>query len=83
MTMKLFFGWPEKLRTSVGGWRVTCSTSRGLVIISEVTMNWGKIIAILNIILCLCACAGYLYVRDYRRAAYWFGAAVITTAMTV
>lgn len=45
-------------------------------------MNYGKILAIVSIIVSVFACIGYLIARDYRRAIYWASAATLTASVT-
>jgi len=45
-------------------------------------MNYGKALAVTNIVLCIGAAIGYACVKDWRRAAYWFFAACITASVT-
>lgn len=45
-------------------------------------MNYGKILAIVNIGIAVLACIGYLIASDYRRALYWGSAAVLTSSVT-
>lgn len=45
-------------------------------------MNWGKALAIGNIIFQLGASAGYLYGKDWRHGIYWASASVLTASMT-
>lgn len=46
-------------------------------------MNWGKIFAISQLLLCVAACIGYLCSKDWRRALYWGAAAVIGGSVTL
>gem|GEM_PF-218162 len=41
-----------------------------------------KVFPTLLIILDICAAGVYFYANDYRRAVYWFAAAVLTTTVT-
>lgn len=45
-------------------------------------MNWGKIFSITILVLSVAASLGYLWAKDYRRAAYWACAAGITASVT-
>jgi hypothetical protein len=45
-------------------------------------MSIGKLLAIANVLLATGACIGYLAAGDYRRALYWFAAALITASVT-
>jgi hypothetical protein len=45
-------------------------------------MTIQHIVPTMQLIMCVCACAVYLYCQDYRRALYWFGAAIVTAAVT-
>lgn len=42
----------------------------------------GKAFAIVNIILSLGACLGYLAAKDWRHAIYWGSAAILTGSVT-
>ncbi len=44
-------------------------------------MNWGAILAWTSVVICVGACAGYVYVQDWRRALYYFFAACITAVV--
>ena len=46
-------------------------------------VNWGRFIAWGMVALSLTAACGYLFVKDYRRAFYWFFAACINTTVTL
>lgn len=45
-------------------------------------INYGFVLAVANIILSAGAGVGYLLQKDYRKAIYWFAAAVITASVT-
>lgn len=49
----------------------------------RVEVNWGKVLAYIMIVLQAAVCVGYLLVRDYRHAAYWFFATGITASVTL
>ena len=46
------------------------------------SMNWGTRIAWFSVVLCIGSSIGYLVVKDYRRALYYFFAACITATVT-
>jgi uncharacterized MAPEG superfamily protein len=45
-------------------------------------MNLAKLFAIVMICLQVAACICYALQKDYHRATYWFGAIVVTGAVT-
>ena len=46
------------------------------------TVNLGKTIATVMIVLSVLAAVGYLIAGDYKRVAYWCAAAVLTWSVT-
>ena len=46
-------------------------------------MNYGKALAILNMLVSISACVGYVLAKDYRRAIYWAAAATLTASVTL
>lgn len=46
------------------------------------TINWGKVLSIIIIVLSASAGIGYLFQKDYRHAIYWIAAAVIAASVT-
>lgn len=45
-------------------------------------MNVGRLLAAVQIMLCVAASIGYLFASDYRRALYFFLGAAITATVT-
>lgn len=45
-------------------------------------MNVGKVLAIVSIVVSVCACVGYALSGDVRRAVYWGSAAMLTASVT-
>lgn len=45
-------------------------------------MNWGRILAWSTVALSVGASVGYLVIKDYRRALYYFFAACITATIS-
>jgi hypothetical protein len=48
----------------------------------KLTVNYAKLFACAMIALQVGACIAYAAQKDYRRATYWFGAIVVTAAVT-
>lgn len=45
-------------------------------------VNYGRLFACGQMALCVAASAGYATCRDWRRALYWFCAAILTACVT-
>ena len=45
-------------------------------------MNWGRTLAIVQIVVCIAAAIGYAFAGDWRRVIYWVSAAVLTSSVT-
>lgn len=45
-------------------------------------MNFGKMFAITQLALCICASVGYFLAGDLKRGVYWLCAAGITASVT-
>jgi hypothetical protein len=45
-------------------------------------MRWEKIAPFISLTLNLWSMGGYAYAHDWHKAAYWFGAAIITASLT-
>ena len=46
-------------------------------------INWGRALAIVNIVMSVAISIGYLFAGDLKRAAYWFFASCITATVTL